>query len=255
MFGITENGDASLNYDWMDHVYGMDGSILITKKLTKDFKMVAMALSYLPIILHVSCTGYGGSVLEPNLDPYPDTIDGIRELLDLGFPTERIVLRIDPIIPTDKGIALFKDVVSLAREVVPEVTRIRISVMDMYPHVRKRFAAKGLPCPYGDNFKASRTMFNNLNMTIERLKKHYPNLNFETCAETDIPAANAVGCVSAEDYKILGLPMPSDNKKGQRKGCLCLGEKQDMLKFKYNETGYNHCYGCLYCYWQTEKDK
>lgn len=35
----------------------------------------------------------------------------------------------------------------------------------------------------------------------------------------------------------------------------CVGSKKDLLKFKYNETGYNHCYGCLYCYWKTEKDK
>ena len=34
MFGITENGDASMNYDWMEKCYTMDGTILITKKLT-----------------------------------------------------------------------------------------------------------------------------------------------------------------------------------------------------------------------------
>lgn len=255
MFGITENGDASLNYAWMDHVYDMDGSILITKKLTKDFKQTALALSYLPIILHVSCTGYGGTVLEPNLDPYADTIDGIRELLDLGFPAERIVLRIDPIIPTAKGIRLFAEVVEFAQDCIPEVTRVRISVLDMYPHVRKRFADANLPSPYGNNFQASPDMFAELNTAILHLQKKFPTLMFETCAETKLPAAKATGCVSEQDYHVLGLPAPQVSRKGQRKGCLCLGKKQDMLKFEYGKTGYNHCYGCMYCYWQTEKDK
>ena len=74
-------------------------------------------------------------------------------------------------------------------------------------------------------------------------------------AETKLPAAEAVGCVSHKEYEILGLPKPENTRKGQRKNCLCIAEKKDMLPFKYNQTGYNHCYGCLYCYWQTEKDR
>ena len=38
MFGITENGDASMNYEWESAMLEMDGSILITKKLTPTFK-------------------------------------------------------------------------------------------------------------------------------------------------------------------------------------------------------------------------
>ena len=34
MFGITENGDASMNYEWESSMRDMDGAILITKKLT-----------------------------------------------------------------------------------------------------------------------------------------------------------------------------------------------------------------------------
>lgn len=254
MFGITENGDASMNYEWVDGLSTMDGAILITKKLTPKFQNLVLNNMHRPIILHVSCTGYGGSVLEPHLDPYPDTIIGIRSLLNRGFPADRIVLRVDPIIPTQKGIKLFRDVVSTAQEVIPEITRIRISVMDMYPHVRKRFIEHKLPCPYGDSFKASPEMFKALNSAIEELKNQFPALIFETCAEGDLPAANAVGCVSANDYKVLGLPEPDNTRKGQRKGCLCLGDKKDLLTFQYNKTGYNHCYGCLYCYWRTEQD-
>jgi hypothetical protein len=254
-FGITENGDPSMNPDWVQNIYDKDGSILITKKLTPWFKTTVMALSYLPIILHVSCTGYGGTVLEPHLDSYQDTIANIRELIDLSFPAERIVLRVDPIIPTEKGIKLFVSVIEYAKEICPEIKRVRLSVMDMYPHVRERFKKAGLPCPYGNNFQASPEMFKTVNEQIEKLKEKYPEVSFETCAETKLPAAKAVGCVSKQDYEILGVALPDESKKGQRKTCLCLGDKTDLLPFEWNKTGYNHCYGCLYCYWQTEKDK
>lgn len=257
MFGITENGDASLNYEWLEKIDEMDSSILITKKLTSIFKnQVIEFKDRYKFILHVSCTGYGKTVLEPNLDPYQVTIDHIWSLIhDGGFPAERIVLRIDPIIPTQKGIKVFENVVLYAREKIPEVTRIRVSVMDAYPHVRERFKKAGLPCPYGDyRFIAPDYMFCDLDLKIAAMKNKFPKLSFESCCEVKLPATTATGCVSDKDYKILGLEKPKESRKGQRKDCLCVGSKKDMLTFKYNETGYNHCYGCLYCYWKTEKD-
>lgn len=255
MFGIAENGDASMNYEWESSMRDMDGAILITKKLTAIFKNKVIEYMFRPFIIHVSCTGYGKTVLEPKLDKFQATIRGIKDLIDCGFPANRIVLRIDPIIPTEKGIGVFESVVRYAREIIPDVNRIRVSVMDMYPHVRKRFEAAGLPCPYGNNFQASDAMFRALNNKMESLKNEFPEINFESCCETKLPAAEATGCVSKKDYEILGVNLPTDTRKGQRKGCLCLGDKKDMLTYKYNETGYNHCYGCLYCYWQTEKDR
>ena len=256
MFGITENGDASMNYEWETNIHGMDGAILITKKLTAVFKNKVIEHINLPFIIHVSCTGYGGTKLEPHLDPYQKTIDEIYNLIHYaGFPAERVVLRIDPIIPTERGIDLFEEVVTYARNKVPEINRIRVSVLDMYPHVRERFKKAGICCPYGDNFQASNASFNALNKRIEFLKSEYPELSFESCCETKLPAATPTGCVSVKDYEVLGLEKPEDTRKGQRKDCLCIGDKKDMLKFKYNETGYNHCYGCLYCYWKTEKDQ
>lgn len=257
MFGITENGDASMNYDWETNMLEMDGSILITKKLTATFKNKVIEYIHRPFIIHVSCTGYGGTKLEPNLDTYQKTIDELYNLIHYaGFPADRVVLRIDPIIPTERGIDLFEEVFTYARNRIPEVTRVRVSVLDMYPHVRKRFKKAGILCPYGDNrFQASSSAFKALNDRIEFLKTEHPQVSFESCCETKLPAATPTGCVSPKDYEILGLEKPEESKKGQRKDCLCVGTKKDMLKFKYNQTGYNHCYGCLYCYWQTEKDK
>lgn len=257
MFGITENGDASLNYEWLNKINDMDGAVLITKKLTSTFKRIVLDYKDLyKFIIHVSCTGYGGTVLEPRLEKYQDTIDGIRTLIDNKFPANRIVLRIDPVIPTDRGVKTFEDVVRYAAKVIPEVKRIRISVIDMYPHIRKRFEKAKLPCPYGSNiFQASDEMFNSLNTAIIRLKNEFPGIRFESCAETKLPATDMIGCISKNDFEILDIPYSCESKKGQRKNCLCIGDKKDMLTYLYNRTGYNHCYGCLYCYWKTELDK
>lgn len=35
--GITERGDASIDYSWVDKVSNIDGAILITKNLTDKF--------------------------------------------------------------------------------------------------------------------------------------------------------------------------------------------------------------------------
>ena len=110
MFGITENGDASMNYEWESSMRDMDGAILITKKLTAIFKNKVIEYMFRPFIIHVSCTGYGKTVLEPKLDKFQATIRGIKDLIDCGFPANRIVLRIDPIIPTEKGIGECREI-------------------------------------------------------------------------------------------------------------------------------------------------
>lgn len=255
IFGITEAGDASINYEWIEKLSEVDGCILITKNLTDKFIKTVLSFKDKKIIIHASCTGYGGTVVEPHCPNYEETLTRIRALLDNGWDASRIVLRIDPIIPTKKGIMLFETIVKKAQERIPEVTRIRVSVLDMYKHVQKRFNEKGLPCLYHNNFSASKDEFEALDSAIESLKETYPMIHIESCAETNLPHSEAIGCVSEKDFTILGLKLDSTEKKGQRKHCLCVCAKKELLTYQWNKTGYNHCYGCLYCYWKTELDK
>lgn len=253
-FGTTEAGDASMNYEWVEKLDTVDGCIVITKNLTEKFINTLLSLKERRLILHASCTGYGGTVLEKHLPPYEETLNKIRLLIDSGFSSERIVLRVDPIIPTTKGINVFEKVVRKSREIIPDVKRIRISVLDMYPHVRKRFDEHHFPVLYQGNFQASNGTFEILDEKIKELKDLYTDISIESCAETKLPSSEAIGCVSAKDFEILNLKLSSFDRKGQRKNCLCVCEKKELLTFMYNQTGYNHCYGCLYCYWKTEKD-
>ena len=65
---------------------------------------------------------------------------------------------------------------------------------------------------------------------------------FESWAE-NLP--EQIGCISKRDFDILGIPF--DNPEGgfQRKGCLCVAGKTELLNNKKRCPS-----GCLYCYWR-----
>ena len=91
-------------------------------------------------------TGYGHSILEPNVPtPYKE-FAAIMELVKAGFPMSRIVVRVDPIIPTEKGLSVAYHTMISFMEM--GFQRYRVSVIDMYPHARNRFKEAGLPLPY-----------------------------------------------------------------------------------------------------------
>lgn len=92
-FGITEAGDAGLDYSWANKL--LDGNIIITKHLTaQNDKLIDLLLKNKnKIILHVTCTGYGGTKMEPNVPKPQEVYNGVNELISRGFPEKQIVLR------------------------------------------------------------------------------------------------------------------------------------------------------------------
>lgn len=269
--GITESGDASIDYTWMDKAADMDMMILITKHVTDEFIEKVMLFANKTII-HATCTGYGGSIMEPGVPKWQDQLEQVRKLIAYGFPAEQIVVRIDPIIPTEKACARVEKIVEYIHR---DVHRFRISVLDNYPHVKKRFAAAGLPVLYNGNFQAPDEDFERVNRMLSRLKFRFPGVTFESCAEPKLTNVMQKGCVCAEDMKMFGLKAPNTLKEN-RNGCLCVSGKVEMLPFKHfrfcDATGMpapgkceihescatcEHCnvYGCsnmcIYCYWKS----
>ena len=49
------------------------------------------------LIIHTTVTGYGHSILEPNVPTLYEEFTAIMELVKAGFPISRIVVRVDPI--------------------------------------------------------------------------------------------------------------------------------------------------------------
>lgn len=239
-FGITERGDAGLCFDWFDKL--QPANILITKNMNDSF-IQAVILAHndgAKIIVHCTCTGFGGKPIEKNVPTKEWTHEQVKKLINLGFPAERIVLRIDPIVPTDKGIQTAISVLDLFRDT--GIERVRYSFLDMYSHVKERFRKNGIPIPY-ETFNAPIAM---QKKAIFALSKYDYDIvyQFESCAEN---TPHKLGCISHKDFEILNIPTNEMmiSLKGQRSSCLCVGNKYELL------TSREPCpHKCLYCFWK-----
>lgn len=251
--GITERGDASIDYTWVDALMNktVDGAILITKHISAEFIAKVMELyrsGITQIIVHCTCTGWGGTELEPCVPLYSDQLKGLANLINCGFPLSHCVLRIDPIIPTQEGINKAISVINKAYDIgfLPSM-RVRISIYDEYNHVKERLRCMGKEPIYNNSFFAPYHMMNNVITSLST----YNDITFETCAE-DMVAANsdrfiATGCVSSKDISIMNLTHPTiTSENGQnRHGCHCLTCKTELLTRRAQCPN-----GCVYCYWK-----
>lgn len=252
--GITEAGDAGKDLSWVGKLNSVDGAVLITKCISPGFyDAVLKPENRGKLIIHATCTGYGRTKLEPYV-PYPyEQFDSVRALMDAGFPKDRIVIRVDPIIPTLKGcsnaLAVIESFMNFG------LGRYRISVIDMYPHVRQRFVEAGLPLPYGNRFSPNKDQLMEVDAMLHEAGEYWTNLGhsgsalrIEACAEPGLKEPIHCGCISGYDLALLKLDRDDTDSAGaQRKNCLCYSGKQELLSHR------QPCYHeCLYCYWRTK---
>lgn len=249
--GITERGDAGLDLSWASKLDTVDGAVVITKCLSPACRD-ALLTNKEKLILHATLTGYGRSILEPAVPPPYEELDALMTLVDAGFPKEKVVIRVDPIIPTEKGLQTADGVL---RECMRKgFSRYRVSLIDMYQHARDRFAAKGLPCPYGSSgFAPNQEPLAAANKMLRNTKIYWTSefgrplgdLRIESCAEPGLTEAIPCGCISSYDLALLGLEDKDAAATGpQRKNCLCYPGKTELLS---NRRQCGH--GCVYCYW------
>lgn len=248
--GITEAGDAGIDLSWVKKLNTVDGAVVITKDVNDDFSE-AVLQNKDKLIVHVTCTGYGGTVLEPHVPTAQNQITAAMRLVEAGFPKKRMVIRVDPIIPTEKGLDRALKVIEKSMDA--GFNRYRISVLDMYPHVRERFREANLPLPYGDRFSASREQMADVDKMLIEAVTYWTehgnpssDIHIESCAEPSLKIPTAIGCISFQDLKLLGLSEPDYEISGrQRSHCLCYAGKTELLRCKHPCK-----HGCLYCYWK-----
>lgn len=242
-FGTTEAGEISFDLSVFDRLY--NGNIIITKRITD--KLSEKLIEHKDkIILHCTCTGYGGTVVEPFVPDYETTYRKLSELIMNGFPVSHIVLRVDPVIPTEKGIKL---AIKVIEKFLPlGITRVRWSCLDMYDHVKKRFIDKGLKLPY-DTFNADKKTINDVHNLLMSVCETF-NATLETCGEYGY---ESTPCLSQKDVDILGLTgtITLEGKKGQRGSCCCPKNKKELITGKKPSQCKN---SCLYCYWKGENE-
>lgn len=235
--GITERGDAGLDFSWTKY---KGPKILITKAPQNLFNIFGdLKFDLRDCIIHCSITGLGGTLWEPHVSPIDETLYAYNKLVEeLGG--NKVILRIDPIIigVSDKNII---QLVESARG------RLRISFLDMYDHVRARLTQQKIEIPVAHTtFHADIVLRKKWFSVIEDIyKKIYPNGEVEVCGE---PGLKCTGCVSEKDLIALNITDSiSTTLKQQRLSCQCLAEKTELL---YNKRPCAH--NCIYCYW---KDK
>jgi len=233
--GITEKGDASINTTWKPWVSEGKPAILITKSPSKLYQhLFANILNRKNVIVHCTITGFGGTVLEPNVASPSTELESAKQILDILGP-ERTVLRIDPIIPTKKGVGTAQSI--MVAGIKAGFTRIRISFLDNSPHVKERFKQVGLPSLHY-NFHAPLIQ---RRIILAKLEKR-AGFSLEVCGE---PGLACIGCISKKDLDALGITSTATETGKQRPTCACLAMKKELLSNK------KQCkFNCLSCYWR-----
>lgn len=237
MFGITESGDAGLDFSWEGNLQLIN--VVISKHVWKgNLSFLDKVLEHKDcIILHVTCTGWGATAFEPGVPSMSKIHDGVLYLIENGFPVSQMVLRVDPIFPNNKGIARVIKVLDLFRDT--GISRVRYSIVDMYPHVIKRFDKKFGKAPFR-TFQASREAI----MSVYNALHEYGYYDFESCGE-DLD--DCIGCISQIDLELFGLDYKPTLIENTRKYCKCLPAKIELLK------GRQQCRSqCIYCYWRKD---
>ncbi len=247
-FGITERGDVAFSDDWIPAVRGgaVAAAVVISKGLPTADGRRFLVFNSEQIIFHATTTGFGGTELEPNVKPAMERLDELDSFcngdfagLERGFPKDHVVIRIDPMIPTTRGLARAMGVAHRAGEL--GFKRIRWSWIDLYPHVLKRFAALGLNLAGAiDEAKKTCDISQEWRNARVRLTEDF-GITFESCAEQE----ECVGCISPKDFELCGLdPNEAQGKSGQRQMCMCCANKTELLNERHRCP-----FQCLYCYW------
>ena len=249
--GITERGDAALNEGWVDWVYKQNKpAILITKNAPLLFEKHPDIFEK-RVIIHATCTGLGGSVLEPNVPKTAIILDWVTNLPSKYF--KKIVLRMDPICPNllkfeginFNNIEYSDNIIQIIKTCKNYGIRCRVSFLDFYDHVRKRLEDKNIDIV--EDYKKE-TDFPSLHLPLDmrksimRVMKSIADIDYEICGE---PGMDCSGCVSKRDLDILEVKVEETETSKSRPFCKCLALKKELL------TNKHPCpHKCLYCYWK-----
>jgi DNA repair photolyase len=238
--GTCESGEIAFNLDAFDRLY--NGNIIITKRLTD--KVIEKLVEHQDkIILHLTVTGFGGSRIEPFVPTVEDTHSKLVKLINAGFPVSHIVIRVDPIVPTERGMNTALDVIAAFGGL--GIKRLRFSFLDNYKHVKSRFSKEGIPELYNGEFHAPLEERLSCAKKIEEIAHDAGFESIEVCGE---PGIESISCLSQKDIDILGLTdkITLDGSAEQRDSCGCPANKTELLKIRPHQCEHK----CLYCYWK-----
>ena len=238
--GVCEAGEISFNLEAFDRLYR--GNIIITKRLTD--KVIEKLVEHQDkIILHLTVTGFGNSRIEPFVPKAEDTYKKLVKLIEAGFPVSHVVIRVDPIVPTEKGMNTALNVITAFGGL--GIKRLRFSFLDNYKHVKTRFKQEGIPELYGGEFHAP---LEDRLAHAKKIEEVAHDAGFESVEACGEPGIESISCLSQKDIDILGLTgeITLEGSAEQRTSCHCPANKSELLKVKPHRCEN----ACLYCYWK-----
>lgn len=236
--GTTETGDPAFDTGCFDRLHR--ANIIITKRLT-DTLVRKLTEHRDRCILHLTCTGWGGTKVEPFVPTADTTRAQYEKLIRAGFPTDQVVLRIDPVILTKEGVERLNHVLDLFED--SGIKRYRVSYIDMYRHTKVRFNEGCVELPH-ETFHAPLKLRKSVTDQLAALGKE-TGFDLELCGEPGLPS---IPCVSQKDIDILGLTgeIILEGSARQRDACGCPANKRQILTRKPGRCANR----CLYCYWK-----
>jgi len=195
---------------------------------------------YPQIYIHLTITGMGGSVFEPRIPRWEETVALLGELAAAAESPERICWRFDPILNAEKNGEEFGNLPyfpRLAEAIAPlGVRQVKVSWVSPYRKVIARLAKEGWRL-LQKNMEEQRRQA----VFLEDVCRRF-GLTLSFCAMEGFPVSR---CIDGEELARLHperAPCATERARGQRALCGCT----QSLDIGWYTDRCRHA--CLYCY-------
>jgi len=125
--GVVTEVDPIYNNSWIDWAQSGKPIVLVTRHIETLYEKYPFVLSSQNIIVHVSLSGNGGTIFEPNIPTLQNNLIFFQTLSPQQ--KKRIVIRISPIIPINKFINNSLEVYKQCRTLNFEIFVVQIMKM------------------------------------------------------------------------------------------------------------------------------
>jgi hypothetical protein len=197
-------------------------------------------VSYRQIFVHLTITGMGASVFEPEIPPWAETVRLLGEIVELTGSAERVCWRFDPILEAEKGGEIFSNLPlfpRLAEAISPYgIKQVKVSWVSPYRKVTSRLEKHGWRLlPRTAEEKREQAGF------LEGVCRSF-GFGLTFCAVEGFPVSR---CIDGGQLRRLhpdGVPCAVEKAGGQRELCGCT----QSLDIGWYADRCRHA--CLYCY-------
>lgn len=197
---------------------------------------------YDQVFCHLTVTGLGGTLLEPNIRPWRQVMEQLPELIEFARHPQRVTVRFDPILHWRED-AEIRSNFPLAKQILKRCARngvrtVRISFATLYGKVQRRKGWDWYDPPQADRMQMARELVS----IADGL-----GLTAYSCGDHSLRGAGIMPskCIDGELLTELHphrLPAPTGKDKGQRPECGCT-PSADIGSYTMSCPN-----GCRYCY-------